>query len=209
MNPRLFKAIARIRIHHQNPSRGRGSTRRCVSPTCCYSQADSAPSCSIRVAFCLNMCQGFHSLPGFATAQPRSRRNRASSLLTQHSCAKSSAGIVLKMDGAQPSEFGPTVFAGFSNRSELVRQRYEQETSNVVPMRKPPQRATSTEWISKTPWCPGSWRQQSMSDELYLCAYAREFPAQALLRMRPELRARPVAVFARRSSIPASMLAQT
>jgi protein ImuB len=33
-----------------------------------------------------------------------------------------------------------------------------------------------------------------MSDELYLCAYVAEFPAQALLRMRPELRSKPVAV---------------
>ncbi len=33
-----------------------------------------------------------------------------------------------------------------------------------------------------------------MSSELYLCAYAREFPTQALLRMRPELRARAIAV---------------
>jgi protein ImuB len=33
-----------------------------------------------------------------------------------------------------------------------------------------------------------------MSGELYLCMYVREFPAQALLRMRPELRARAVAV---------------
>jgi protein ImuB len=33
-----------------------------------------------------------------------------------------------------------------------------------------------------------------MIEELYLCAYVTEFPAQALLRMRPELRSKPVAV---------------
>jgi protein ImuB len=33
-----------------------------------------------------------------------------------------------------------------------------------------------------------------MSSELYLCLYAREFPAQALLRLRPELRSKAVAV---------------
>lgn len=33
-----------------------------------------------------------------------------------------------------------------------------------------------------------------MSDELYLCVYVMEFAAQALLRMRPELRSKPVAV---------------
>ncbi|MGA8163208.1 MAG: DNA polymerase Y family protein [Acidobacteriaceae bacterium] len=31
-------------------------------------------------------------------------------------------------------------------------------------------------------------------DELYACVYVREFPAQAMVRMRPELRERPVAV---------------
>ena len=30
--------------------------------------------------------------------------------------------------------------------------------------------------------------------ELYACVYAQEFPAQAMLRLRPELRERPVAV---------------
>ncbi len=33
-----------------------------------------------------------------------------------------------------------------------------------------------------------------MSDELYLCIYAREFPIQAMLRFRPELRQKPVVV---------------
>jgi protein ImuB len=33
-----------------------------------------------------------------------------------------------------------------------------------------------------------------MSHELYLCLYAREFPAQTLLRLRPELRSKAVAV---------------
>ena len=30
--------------------------------------------------------------------------------------------------------------------------------------------------------------------ELYACVYAKEFPAQAVLRLRPELRERPVVV---------------
>ena len=33
-----------------------------------------------------------------------------------------------------------------------------------------------------------------MREELYLCVYAREFPTQALLRLRPELRARAIVV---------------
>jgi len=34
----------------------------------------------------------------------------------------------------------------------------------------------------------------AMSEELYLCVFIKEFPAQALLRMRTELRSKPVAV---------------
>jgi len=33
-----------------------------------------------------------------------------------------------------------------------------------------------------------------MSEELYLAVHAAEFPAQALVRLRPELQAEPVAV---------------
>ncbi len=33
-----------------------------------------------------------------------------------------------------------------------------------------------------------------MSRELYACAHAAEFPAQALLRLRPDLESEPVAV---------------
>ena len=33
-----------------------------------------------------------------------------------------------------------------------------------------------------------------MSSELYLCVYAQEFPAQAMLRFRPELRQKPIVV---------------
>ena len=33
-----------------------------------------------------------------------------------------------------------------------------------------------------------------MSRELYACVHAAEFPAQALLRLRPDLQSQPVAV---------------
>ncbi len=90
---------------------------------------------------------------------------------------------------AQPVESGATVFAGLRNHAELARSRFEQEESNVVPIRKPPQRESGVEWLSRTTM--GWW---AMSAELYLCIYAREFPAQALLRLRPELREKPVVV---------------
>ena len=76
-------------------------------------------------------------------------------MLTQHPCAKSSAGAVLRLDAAMPVEAGATVFAGLINHAELARSRYEQEDSNVIPIRKPPQRAGGAEWLSRTTWAGG------------------------------------------------------
>ncbi len=73
-------------------------------------------------------------------------------LLTQHPCAKSSAGMVLRLDSATHLAIGATVFAGLRNHAELSRRRFEQETANVIPIRKPPQRANTAEWRSRTPW---------------------------------------------------------
>lgn len=73
-------------------------------------------------------------------------------LLTQHACAKSSAELVLRLDPAEPICDEPTVFTGIQLRCAVVRQRYPPEPSNVVPMRKPPQRANAATWTSRTPW---------------------------------------------------------
>ncbi len=76
-------------------------------------------------------------------------------MLTQHPCAKSSAGAVLRLDSAQPVEFGETILGGLKNHVELTRKRFEEEESNVVPIRKPPRRESGIEWLSRTPWAGG------------------------------------------------------
>ncbi len=73
-------------------------------------------------------------------------------MLTQHPCAKSSAGAVLRLDTAEPLEAGATVFAGLKNHIELSRRRFEHEESKIVPIRKPPQRESGVEWHSRTSW---------------------------------------------------------
>jgi hypothetical protein len=85
-------------------------------------------------------------------------RSRASVLLlTQHACSKSSAGLVLRLEalrlqvGSQLSSEG-TVLAGLERRVEVSRQRFTDAPAKVVPLRKPPQRATSADWRSKTAW---------------------------------------------------------
>jgi recombination protein RecA len=80
-------------------------------------------------------------------------RNQASVvLLTQYPCAKSSAGLVLRMQSGDAVEQGGTVLSGFERRVEVSRRRFEQVEEKVVTMRKPPQRAGVAAWQSQTAW---------------------------------------------------------
>jgi recombination protein RecA len=68
-------------------------------------------------------------------------------LLTQHACAKSSAGLVLRLDPGSVLAENSTVFTGVEHRAELVRQR---SAGNVLPLRKPPQSTHTARW--QAPW---------------------------------------------------------
>ena len=71
-------------------------------------------------------------------------------LLSQRPCAKSSAGLVLSLSSANYSHEA-TVFTGLRLHLEVERQRFA-PTSNVVPLRKSPQRETGTHWGSRCSW---------------------------------------------------------
>lgn len=73
-------------------------------------------------------------------------------LLTQHACAKSSAGLVLRMQAGEALETGATVLGGFERRVEVERRRFVEEAEKVVSIRKPPQRAGVATWRSGTVW---------------------------------------------------------
>lgn len=73
-------------------------------------------------------------------------------LLTQYACAKSSAELVLQLQPAKPICDESTVFSGIQPRVKVMRQRYPQAASNVVPMRKSPQREKIATWQSRTVW---------------------------------------------------------
>jgi recombination protein RecA len=73
-------------------------------------------------------------------------------LLTQHACAKSSAELVLRLQPGNALCEEKTVFTGVEYRVEVARQRFQAVSSNVIPLRKPPQRATDASWQSCTPW---------------------------------------------------------
>ena len=73
-------------------------------------------------------------------------------LLTQHACAKSSSGLVLRMASGEAMTAGATVLAGFERRVEVERRRFAEESEKVVSIRKPPQRAGVAMWRSGTTW---------------------------------------------------------
>jgi recombination protein RecA len=71
-------------------------------------------------------------------------------LLTQHACAKSSAGLVICLQPAIPLHDEPTVFTGIEHHVEVARERFA--PTNVVPMPKKPQSDRSASWHSRTTW---------------------------------------------------------
>lgn len=73
-------------------------------------------------------------------------------LLTQHSCAKSSAELLLRLQPGNAGHDEATVFTGMEYEIEVARRRFAQAPTNVMPLRKPPQRATTANWHSQTTW---------------------------------------------------------
>lgn len=80
-------------------------------------------------------------------------RTRASLLVfTRHSCAKSAGERLLRFEPGEPRADEKTVFTGMAYRVEAERRRFTQDASNVVPLRKPPQRTTGAVWHSQSTW---------------------------------------------------------
>lgn len=73
-------------------------------------------------------------------------------LLTQHPCAKSSAELLLHLQPGNARRDEVTVFTGIDHHLEVARRRFAQIPTNVVPLRKPLQRATIANWQSQTTW---------------------------------------------------------
>ncbi|HTV08321.1 MAG TPA: hypothetical protein VMD97_04675 [Candidatus Aquilonibacter sp.] len=72
-------------------------------------------------------------------------------LLAQYACAKSSAELMLRLHPAEAICDETTVFTGVRPRVQLIRQRFNSPT-NVIPMRKPPQRVNEAQWECRTLW---------------------------------------------------------
>lgn len=75
-------------------------------------------------------------------------------LLTQSPRAKSSAGLVLRLQPAAELNEETTVFTGLSCRVEVTRERF-QPAAKVVPLRKPPAHETGAGWQARSAWAGG------------------------------------------------------
>jgi recombination protein RecA len=73
-------------------------------------------------------------------------------LLMQHPCAKSSAGLTLRLPSGCAFEEETTVFSGIEYCAEVVRERFPAPPTNVIPLRKPPQNQRYARWKSRTTW---------------------------------------------------------
>ena len=76
-------------------------------------------------------------------------------LLTQHACAKSSAGLMLRFAAGTALCDEKAVFTGACYSVAVDRERFAPAAVNVVPMRKPSQRARAAEWRSRAAWAGG------------------------------------------------------
>ena len=73
-------------------------------------------------------------------------------LLSQYACAKSSCELQLRLFPMEDSREERTVFTGLNARVEVLRQRFTETPTNVVPMRKPPKRVHEACWNQRTSW---------------------------------------------------------
>ena len=73
-------------------------------------------------------------------------------LVTQNPCAKSSGELLLRFHPGTPSSDEATILAGMDYRVEVERRRFNQPASNIVAIRKPPQRENGTSWRSRSLW---------------------------------------------------------
>jgi recombination protein RecA len=73
-------------------------------------------------------------------------------LLTKHPCAKSSAELVLRLQPPNALCDERTVFSGIEPRVEVFRRRFTETSTNIIPLRKPPQGENVASWQSRTVW---------------------------------------------------------
>ena len=153
-------------VFEPNPGQRPFHKRKLAAPGKLWSRIDQA----LRVTDLLLQAGGFSGIvldlgsiaPEYSSRVPlatwfryraAAERSRTSILLlTQHACAKSSAGLVLRLRPGNVLREETTVFTGVEYCVEISRERFKADSKNVIPMRKPPQSAGTASWHSRTAW---------------------------------------------------------
>jgi recombination protein RecA len=73
-------------------------------------------------------------------------------LLSQYPCAKSSSELQLRLLPMEDTREARTVFTELTAWVEVLRQRFTEVPTNVIPMRKPSQRVREACWSQRTSW---------------------------------------------------------
>jgi recombination protein RecA len=73
-------------------------------------------------------------------------------LLSQYPCTKSSAELQLRLLAMEDTREERAVFTGLNARVEILRHRFTEIPTNVVSMRKPPQRVRQASWSQRASW---------------------------------------------------------
>jgi recombination protein RecA len=73
-------------------------------------------------------------------------------LVSQYPCAKSSSELQLRLLPMEDTREERTVFTGLNARVEILRQRFTEAPTNVVSIRKPPQRVREACWSQRASW---------------------------------------------------------
>jgi recombination protein RecA len=73
-------------------------------------------------------------------------------LLSQYACAKSSSELQLRLSSLEDTREERTVFAGLNAHVEVMRHRFNQTPTNVVPLRKPPRSVREARWTHRASW---------------------------------------------------------
>ena len=73
-------------------------------------------------------------------------------LLSQYACAKSSSELQLRLSALEDAGEERTVFTALKAHIEVLRHRFTEVPSNVMPMRKPPQSVRETSWTHRASW---------------------------------------------------------
>ncbi len=73
-------------------------------------------------------------------------------LLSRHPCAKSAGELLLRFRPGNARDDEATVFTGIEHCLEVERRRFAPSSTNVVPLKKPPQRQSAAHWHSRSTW---------------------------------------------------------